>query len=119
MELVNGRSPAELIRAAGLVAVPRAAEIGLRVLDALRAAHQQGVLHRDVKPANILIAAGAQAHAGGRGHRRTAAADLRSGLVGFLARPRRPGRRKGQRRLRAGDNTKVSTQSFVRLSHTP
>jgi serine/threonine protein kinase len=32
------------------------AEIGLRVLEALRAAHLRGILHRDVKPTNILLA---------------------------------------------------------------
>ncbi|MFG1606581.1 protein kinase [Actinoplanes sp. NPDC049265] len=55
MELVAGQSLADLIREAGLVSAHRAAEIGVRVLGALRAAHRQGVLHRDVKPANILL----------------------------------------------------------------
>ncbi|MEV6636368.1 protein kinase [Actinoplanes sp. NPDC051470] len=55
MELIDGRSLADLIRETGVVPAQRAAEIGLRVLDALRAAHRQGVLHRDVKPANILL----------------------------------------------------------------
>ena len=55
MELVNGRSLAEAIREAGLLSEQQSAEVGLRVLDALGAAHRQGVLHRDVKPANILL----------------------------------------------------------------
>jgi ABC-type sugar transport system substrate-binding protein len=56
MELVDGQSLAQAIQEAGLIPAPRTAEIGLRVLDALRAAHREGVLHRDVKPANILLA---------------------------------------------------------------
>ena len=55
MELIDGRSLAEVIRAQGVLSTWRAAQIGLRVLEALRAAHRQGILHRDVKPANILL----------------------------------------------------------------
>jgi sugar lactone lactonase YvrE len=55
MELVGGQSLAEEIRERGLLTERRTAEIGLHVLDALRAAHRGGILHRDVKPANILL----------------------------------------------------------------
>ena len=55
MELVGGRSLAEVVREHGVLSEWRTAEIGLRVLEALRAAHRHGILHRDVKPANILI----------------------------------------------------------------
>ncbi|MFI5638388.1 serine/threonine-protein kinase [Streptomyces goshikiensis] len=56
MELVRGRSLAELLRAEGPLTPRRAAHIGAEVLNALRAAHAVGVEHRDVKPANVLIA---------------------------------------------------------------
>ncbi|GAA4529456.1 serine/threonine-protein kinase [Nonomuraea ferruginea] len=56
MQLVRSRSLAEAIRADGPLPVARAAAIGARVLDALRAAHATGVLHRDVKPENVLLA---------------------------------------------------------------
>ncbi|MEU9031538.1 protein kinase [Streptomyces sp. NPDC048383] len=56
MELVEGSSLAEFVRENGPLTPRRAAEVGLAVLDVLRAAHQQGILHRDVKPSNVLIA---------------------------------------------------------------
>ncbi|MFG2678462.1 protein kinase [Streptomyces sp. NPDC048392] len=56
MELVEGKSLAEHIREDGLLEPRRAAEVGLAVLDVLRSAHRQGILHRDVKPSNVLIA---------------------------------------------------------------
>ncbi|MEU2062241.1 serine/threonine-protein kinase [Streptomyces sp. NPDC013455] len=56
MELVEGKSLAEVIREDGLLQPKRAAEVGLAVLDVLRSAHREGILHRDVKPSNVLIA---------------------------------------------------------------
>ncbi|MFJ9628808.1 serine/threonine-protein kinase [Streptomyces sp. NPDC101175] len=56
MELVEGKSLAEAIREDGLLEPRRAAEVGLAILDVLRSAHREGILHRDVKPSNVLIA---------------------------------------------------------------
>ncbi|MEU8249019.1 protein kinase [Nonomuraea sp. NPDC048916] len=56
MQLVKSRSLAEVVRERGPLTVGQAAVIGGRVLDALRAAHATGVLHRDVKPENVLLA---------------------------------------------------------------
>ncbi|MFJ9005364.1 protein kinase [Streptomyces canus] len=55
MELVRGISLAELLDAEGPLSPQRTAHIGAEVLSALRAAHEAGVLHRDVKPANVLL----------------------------------------------------------------
>lgn len=55
MELVDGRSLAEVVKEDGPVTPVRAAEIGLELLGVLGAAHSQGILHRDVKPSNVLI----------------------------------------------------------------
>ncbi|WP_051778724.1 ABC transporter substrate-binding protein [Kitasatospora phosalacinea] len=55
MEFVVGTSLAATVRDQGRLAAPRVAEIGLAVLDALSAAHAAGVVHRDLKPDNILL----------------------------------------------------------------
>ncbi|WP_445269199.1 serine/threonine-protein kinase [Streptomyces sp. DSM 41634] len=56
MELVRGLSLADVLEAEGPMTPQRAAHIGEQVLAALRSAHDAGVLHRDVKPGNVLIA---------------------------------------------------------------
>ncbi|WP_372463911.1 serine/threonine-protein kinase [Streptomyces pinistramenti] len=55
MELVRGRSLADLLDE-GTLTPPETAKIGLAVIEALAAVHAAGVLHRDVKPANVLLA---------------------------------------------------------------
>ncbi|MFE5916957.1 protein kinase [Streptomyces sp. NPDC056468] len=57
MEYVTGAVDLrDLIDQRGPLAPAECARIGLAVLDALTAGHQRGVMHRDVKPANILLA---------------------------------------------------------------
>jgi eukaryotic-like serine/threonine-protein kinase len=55
MEYVNGRSLADILRADGTLLPQRAADIASDVAAALGFAHRNGVVHRDVKPANILV----------------------------------------------------------------
>ncbi|MFF7656490.1 serine/threonine-protein kinase [Streptomyces sp. NPDC007983] len=55
MELIDGPSLDDLIDERGVVEPLEAARIGANVADALAAGHDVGVLHRDVKPGNVLI----------------------------------------------------------------
>jgi hypothetical protein len=55
MELVSGRSLAELVKEQGPLDPARVADIGAQVADGLAAAHASGTIHRDVKPGNVLV----------------------------------------------------------------
>ncbi len=55
MELVDGQDLASILRENGPLAPRQAARIGSDVAKALHAAHTRGIVHRDVKPSNILI----------------------------------------------------------------
>ncbi|MGV9880125.1 protein kinase domain-containing protein [Streptomyces sp. NPDC003006] len=58
MELVDGPSLDDVLRERGALDPREAAAIGAKVMEALAAAHRVGVLHRDVKPGNILLETG-------------------------------------------------------------
>ncbi|MEU7746890.1 serine/threonine-protein kinase [Nonomuraea sp. NPDC049158] len=58
MELLRGRTLADAVRERGAMPQEQVADIGARVLDALSAAHAQGLQHRDVKPGNVFLTDG-------------------------------------------------------------
>ena len=55
MEYVEGRTLAEILAGGGRILPDRAIEIAMDVDRALEAAHARGVIHRDIKPGNIML----------------------------------------------------------------
>ncbi|NUT93840.1 MAG: serine/threonine protein kinase [Saccharothrix sp.] len=55
MELCTGGSLADLVRREGPLPAERVRLLGVQLADALAAAHAEGVLHRDIKPGNVLV----------------------------------------------------------------
>ena len=124
-EYVPGRTLREAMRE-GRLDDARAVEAAAQILDGLAHAHARGIVHRDVKPANVLLARRArvsrsasstsaspsstQRHADGGGRR---ARDARLHLAGAAraARPRPPQRRLGRRRAALGGARRRRTRS--------
>ncbi len=109
MRWVEGTDLHRLLRADGRIEPQRAAEIVNQVAGALDAAHQAGLIHRDVKPANVLLS-GSHAYLADFGLTRFAGADTVTtgghflGTVDYMAPEQfhpRGTQRRARRRLRA------------------
>jgi eukaryotic-like serine/threonine-protein kinase len=58
MEYVEGRSGAQLLQSRGRLGPEAAVEIGVQSCAGLEYAHRQGIIHRDVKPGNLMVIGG-------------------------------------------------------------
>src|SRR5690349_18808904 len=70
MEYVEGKSAAQLLQTRGKLGADAAVEIGVQSCAGLEYAHRQGIIHRDVKPGNLMVIGGPA----GRGRRRDSSA---------------------------------------------
>jgi serine/threonine-protein kinase len=68
MEYVEGRSGAQLLQTQGAMGPRVAVGIGVQSCAGLEYAHRQGIIHRDVKPGNLMIIGGPAARAGDSDH---------------------------------------------------
>ncbi|MEY2451490.1 MAG: eukaryotic-like serine/threonine-protein kinase [Acidimicrobiaceae bacterium] len=81
MEYIEGRSLADILRTEGPLHPQRAAEVASDIAAALGFAHRNGVVHRDVKPGNVLISPSGQVKVADFGIARALGADPDSNLT--------------------------------------
>ena len=55
MELVEGGTLAEVLKAKGRLSWEEVVEYGIQICDALQHAHEHGIVHRDLKPENVVV----------------------------------------------------------------
>ncbi len=97
MEYVEGKSGAQLLQRKGAIGPGPAVEIGVQACAGLEYAHRQGIIHRDVKPGNLMVIGGPAGNGarGGRGRDEHQARGLRH-RARRRAEPHHPGRVRGR-----------------------
>jgi eukaryotic-like serine/threonine-protein kinase len=105
MELIDGRNLKDLIRDEAPLTTERAFAIGQAIASALAFAHQRGLIHRDIKPQNILVSPDGSVHVADFGIARSAASSqvTRTGVVLGTAHYLSPEQAQGQPASAASD----------------
>jgi serine/threonine protein kinase len=108
MEYVPGGTLKERMKAEGSLAPREAADMTLRVADALAVAHDRGIVHRDVKPQNVLLADSGEAKVSDFGIARAASSETMTqtnavlGTLAYMSPEQVRGERVGERPVFAG-----------------
>ncbi|MBL7495752.1 protein kinase [Frankia sp. CNm7] len=121
MEFVDGVSLAQLISDSGRLAPERVARIGISLTYALEAAHRAGVVHRDVKPGNVLVTVDGQSRltdfgiAVSRGDTALTGTGMLVGSPAYIA----PERVRGARAVYASDVWGLGATLFTAVEGAP
>ncbi|MGW4211634.1 serine/threonine-protein kinase [Lentzea sp. NPDC004789] len=122
MEYIEGASLSETVLKNGLIDDKLAARLWLNMADALAAAHDRGVLHRDVKPSNVIVDGQGTAHlidfgiARSKGDSTLTATGMMVGTPDFLA----PETARGETASPASDSWQLAaTVSYALTGHPP
>ncbi|SMD23691.1 serine/threonine-protein kinase [Lentzea albidocapillata] len=122
MEYIEGASLSETVLQNGLIDDKLAARLWLNMADALAAAHDRGVLHRDVKPSNVIVDNQGTAHlidfgiARSKGDSTLTATGMMVGTPDFLA----PETARGDTASPASDSWQLAaTVSYALTGHPP
>ncbi|WP_106185622.1 serine/threonine protein kinase [Umezawaea tangerina] len=122
MEYIDGDPLSDVVLNSGLLADALAARLWVNMADALAAAHERGVLHRDVKPSNVIVDTGGTAHlidfgiARSKGDSTLTAAGMMVGTPDFLA----PETARGDAASPASDAWQLAaTVSYALTGHPP
>ncbi len=122
MEYIDGQPLSDVVLKSGLLADTLAARLWVNMADALAAAHEQGVLHRDVKPSNVIVDTQGTAHlidfgiARSKGDSTLTATGMMVGTPDFLA----PETARGEAASPASDAWQLAaTVSYALTGHPP